>query len=713
MEKDLREFLKEICDEEIIPIGLELKVSDSKEEKELVYEIEEYFEEERSLGRIKMATAMNEVISKKIKKESNKEFFYGLKYSMENSRENSPKFFKGSLKKKVKYYNENFFQIEDVLPLVRKRNRINSLRAHKLGNAIIYEILPLEGEIYDQEKKYYDYKIDLVNYSVIIKEKEYDKIYEEKYGRIIRKKGNFYFIEKDKKIYLFRNKREVFSGYYMKTPKDELLKTEYIRRIFIFSSKEKNILVKFDIQFTNVEKVEDFIILPNKQKVKANIIDQYYVNEYYSYKKDNEIVLYNKYGYNMSREIALKSISTQKIEILNSNSHDNLPILKITYKVLRNIFKDSNNIGEVKKDKEILLNSYILLFDKYVFELSSRDALIDENESTHKERDVGKENIERYQIREIEKIYINDIRNVEEDCDEYEKMTFLNSGKSEKFISKRVIIIWTILSEKRYSQDIIYAKEKNKVEFKNKNFLDFFRSYYDLNDICNGIIQLKNKLNKRKVVFLSKISQKYNCPPANEYSKNICGVKDKDYLEFLISFFEKKQFAEYTDEMWNFIEYLWKWEEKLENTIRIIEKYAIKEWMKELKKDIENLKNDSYEEKEILKKITENIKFITSNVSKAFEIVEFKELINILMSYNFNENEIENYISSIQIKLDIFDEKILDEADNKLRENIIDKNKSRDYLQVLNKVNNEIKLFLDDHDGKELYNLFLKMREIF
>ena len=473
MEKDLREFLKEIRDEEIIPIGLELKVSNSKEEKELVYEIEEYLEEERSLGRIKMATTMNEVISKKIKKESDEECFYGLKNSMENLIENSPKFFKGSLKKKVKYYNENFFQIEDVLPLFGKRNRVNFLRAHKLGNAIIYELLPLEGEIYNQEKKYYDYKIDLVNYSVIIKEKEYDKIYEEKYGRIIRKKGNFYFIEKDKKIYLFKNKREVFSGYYMKTPKDELLKTEYIRRIFIFSSKEKNILVKFDIRFTNVEKVEDFIILPNKQKVKANIIDQYYVNEYYSYKKDNKIVLYNKYGYNMSREIDLKSISTQKIEILNSNSHDSLPILKITYKVLRNIFKDSNNIGEVKKDKEILLNSYILLFDKYVFELSSRDALIDENESTHKERDIGKENIERYQIREIEKIYINDIRNVEEDCDEYEKMIFLNSGKSEKFISKRVIIIWTILSEKRYSQDIIYAKEKNKVEFKNENFLDF------------------------------------------------------------------------------------------------------------------------------------------------------------------------------------------------------------------------------------------------
>lgn len=716
MEKDLREFLKEIRDEEIIPIGLELKVSDSKEEKELVYEIEEYIEEGRSLGRIKIATAMNKVISKKIKKEPNEEVLSGLKSFIENFIENSPKFFKGSLKKKVKYYNKNFFQIEDVLPLSRKRNRINFLRAHKLGNAIIYELLPLEGEIYDQEKKYYDYKIDLVNYSVIIKEKKYDKIYEEKYGRIIRKKGNFYFIEKDKKIYLFRNKQEVFSGYYMKTPKDELLKTEYIRRIFIFSSKEKNILVKFDIQFTNVEKVEDFIILPNKQKVKANIIDQYYVNEYYSYKKDNKIVLYNKYGYNMSREINLKSISTQKIEILNSNSHDSLPILKITYKVLRNIFKDSYNIGEVKKDKEILLNNYILLFDKYIFELSSRDALIDESESTHRERDIGKENIERYQIREIEKIYICDIRNVKEDCDEYEKITFLNNGKSEKFISKRAIMVLTILSEKRYSEDIIHIKGKNKVEFKNENFLDFFRSYYDLNDICNGIIQIKNKLNKRKVVFLSKISQKYNCPPVSEYSKNICGIKDKEYLEFLISFFEKKQSGEYTDEMWNFIDYLLEWKEKIENTIIIIEKYAIKEWMKELKNDIENLKDDSCEENEIIKKIKENIKFIDSNVSESFEIIEFKELINNLRSYNFNENEIENYINSIQISLDSFDEKILDEIDNKLRENIIAKNRSRNYLQVLNKVNNEIKLFSDGHnevDSKEFYNLFLKMREMF
>lgn len=720
MEKDLREFLKEIRDEEIIPIGLELKVRDSKEEEELVYEIEKYIEKGRTLGRIKIATAMNKVVSKKIKKESDEEFFYDLKNSIENSIENSPKIFKDSLNGKVKYYNENFFQTEDVLPLVRKRNRINFLRAHKLGNAIIYELLPLEGEIYDQEKKYYDYKIDLVNYSVIIKEKEYDKIYEEKYGRIIRKKGNFYFIEKDKKIYLFRNKREVFSGYYMKTPKDELLKTEYIRRIFIFSSKEKNILVKFDIQFTNVEKVEEFIILPNRRKVKDNIIDQYYVNEYYSYKEDNKTVLYNKYGYNMSRDIDLKSISTQKIEMLNSNSYNNLPILKITYRVLRNIFKDSNNIGEVKKDKEILLNSYILLFDKYVFELSSRDALIDENESTHKERDIGKENIERYQIREIEKIYINNIRNVEEEYQEWdkenwykEKLTFSSNGKLKKFISKRAIIIFTILSEKRYSQDIIYVKEKNKVEFKNENFLDFFRSYYNLNDICNGIIQIKNKLNKRKVVFLSKISQKYNCPPASEYSKNICGIKDKEYLEFLISFFEKKQSGEYTDEMWNFIDYLSEWKEKIENTIIIIEKYAIKEWMEELKKDIENLKNDSYEEKEIIKKINENIKLIDSNVSESFEIVEFKELINNLRSYNFNKNEIENYINSIQIKLDIFDEKILDEVDNKLRENIIDKNRSCDYLQVLNKANNEIKLFLDDHDGKEFYNLFLKMREIF
>ena len=245
---------------------------------------------------------------------------------------------------------------------------------------------------------------------------------------------------------------------------------------------------------------------------------------------------------------------------------------------------------------------------------------------------------------------------------------------------------------------------------------DFFRSYYDLNDICNGIIQLKNKLNKRKVVFLSKISQKYNCPPTSEYSKNICGIKDKEYLEFLISFFEKKQSGKYTDEMWNFIDYLSEWKEKIENTIIIIEKYAIKEWMEELKKDIENLKNDSYEEKEIIKKINENIKFIDSNVSESFEIVEFKELINNLRSYNFNKNEIENYINSIQTKLDIFDEKILDEVDNKLRENIIDKNRSRDYLQVLNKVNNETKLFLNGHNevnDKKFYNLFLKMRERF
>lgn len=720
MKKDLREFLKEIRDEEIIPIGLELKVSDSKEEKDLVEEIDEYIEVERSFGRKKIATAMHKVISKlKIEEESDRKFFNNLKSAIENSIENSPKFFKNSLKKKVECYNKNFFQIEDVLPLLRKRNRINFLRVHKLEKAIIYELLPLKGEIYNQ-KKYYDYKINLINHSVVIKEKKYDKIYEENYGRIIRKKGDFYFIEKDKKIYLFRNKQEVFSGYYMKTPKDELLKTEYIRRIFVFSSKEKNILVKFDTYFTNVEKIEEFIILPNKRKVKDNIIDQYYVNEYYSYKEDNKTVLYNKYGYNMSRDIDLKSISTQKIEILNSNSYDSLPILKITYRVLRNIFKDSNNIGEVKKDKEILLNSYILLFDKYVFELNSRGALIDESESTHKERDIGKENIKRYQIREIEKIYINDIRNVEEEYQEWdkenwykEKLTFSSNGKLEKFISKRAIIIWTILLEKRYSQDIIYAKEKNKVEFKNENFLDFFRSYYNLNDICNGIIQIKNKLNKRKVVFLSKISQKYNCPPTSEYSKNICGIKDKEYLEFLISFFEKKQFEEYTDEMWNFIDYLWKWKEKIENTIIIIEKYAIKEWMEELKKDIKNLKNDSYEEEEISKKITENIKFITSNVSESFEIAEFKELINILMSYNFNESEIEYYINSIQIRLDTFDEEILDEADNKLRENIIDKKRSCDYLQVLNKVNNEIKLFLDDHDGKELYNLFLKMRELF
>lgn len=747
MEMKIKKFLDLIKEEKIKPVGLDFKINETKEEYDKVLKIDEIINWKRTYNRAI----------------TNKEFFQCFEKEIEEGRmmriggsseeddltssEILEKLRKADLSKEVKEYLENTHFIEDVLPVLVNKNLY--LHNYHLEKKMIYEILPIksffifeenEGTMNLKKNKEYDYEIDLKNKKVIFIERKYDKYYEERKEKILYKKGDFYFIEKGRNILLFKEQKELYPKYHLKQEiKEDLINGINIRIMIMYSkgNNKKKFLIKFDKNFEKIEKYEKFNIYPNRRKIKNEM-----KTEYYAIPIGENIIIYNKYGYNMIRKLSLKSIkSCERIEPLKYEKINNncfiddysprecnsskekkinpkslknknyLITFKLNNKEKRNIFKENLEICEKDQNDSIKKNiyneSFVVVMNKYVVEIKKNiiEVLEDEREGQ------GKINLKRYLENKILKIYLGNISNQTEEYSERDSL--------KEFMVNKSIGLYIISLEKEKKKKIVYLINHLKKNYKKGQFLEFFKSYYNLEEVYNGRIKLKKRDTKTIRITLYEIAQFYNCFPENAGTMDIAYIEDKEFLNFMISFINDDNLEK---EINDFENYLWEWKEKIKELIESFKIFSLKEWKNNILNNLKKLKYEKYNRIVERNNIIKNIEYLKIIIPSREEYEEIEEKINKYYNYcikgKYKINQEKNLLKSIEKIIEkIIKENIKNKIDfikeERKWQNIIERQECIDFLEILENIGKNIEIltntiFIKNDESLELLNIVKK-----